>query len=142
EQRRAARAAARPGPPGLLPKAAGHGTTIRGAVRGDGSQVRLLLVFDVTTGTVRAQREADARTNEIPELAPPYRTWTALARGSPRMPAHAGGNRPSPGRGQARPLPDDHRACFTLVLLSVMACQTAQPGRVRPGYAGLCGVPG
>jgi hypothetical protein len=24
---------------------------------------------------------------------------------------------------------------------SVMACQTVQPGRIRPGYAGLCGAP-
>jgi predicted transposase YbfD/YdcC len=70
EQRRAARAAARPGPPDLLPQAAGDGKTVRGAVRGDGSQVHLLSVFDVTTGTVRAQREVDAKTNEIPELAP------------------------------------------------------------------------
>jgi predicted transposase YbfD/YdcC len=70
EQRRAARAAARPGPPGLLPQAAGDGKTVRGAVRGDGSQVHLLSVFDVATGTVRAQREVDAKTNEIPELAP------------------------------------------------------------------------
>jgi predicted transposase YbfD/YdcC len=70
EQRRAARAAAGPGPAGLLPQAAGDGKTVRGAVRPDGSQVHLLSVFDVATGTVRAQREVDAKTNEIPELAP------------------------------------------------------------------------
>jgi predicted transposase YbfD/YdcC len=70
EQRRAARAAARPGPAGLLPQAAGDGKTVRGAVRPDGSQVHLLSIFDVATGTVRAQREVDAKTNEIPELAP------------------------------------------------------------------------
>lgn len=69
EQRRAARAAAAPGAAGLLPQAAGDGKTVRGAVRGDGSQVHLLSVFDVATGTVRAQREVDAKTNEIPELA-------------------------------------------------------------------------
>jgi len=67
--------AAPPGQPphpaaGLLPQAAGDGKTVRGAVRGDGSQVHLLSVFDVATGTVRAQREVDAKTNEIPELAP------------------------------------------------------------------------
>jgi hypothetical protein len=45
---------------------------------------------------------------------------------------------PQPGRR----LRDDRRACFTLLLLSVMACQRVQPGRIRPGYAGLCGVPG
>ena len=70
EQRRAARAAAAPGAAGLLPQAAGDGKAVRGAVRGDGSQVHLLSVFDVATGTVRAQREVDAKTNEIPELAP------------------------------------------------------------------------
>lgn len=70
EQRRAGRAAAAPGAAGLLPQAAGDGKTVRGAVRGDGSQVHLLSVFDVATGTVRAQREVDAKTNEIPELAP------------------------------------------------------------------------
>jgi predicted transposase YbfD/YdcC len=70
EQRRAARAAAASGPAGLLPQSAADGKTVRGAVRGDGSQVHLLSVFDVATGCVRAQREVDAKTNEIPELAP------------------------------------------------------------------------
>jgi predicted transposase YbfD/YdcC len=70
EQRRAARAAASPGLPGLLEQAAADGKTVRGAVRPDGSQVHLLSVFDVGTGCVRAQREIDAKTNEIPELAP------------------------------------------------------------------------
>jgi len=69
EQRRAAAAAARPGPPGLLEQAAADGKTVRGAVRGDGSQVHLLSVLDVATGCVRAQREIGAKTNEIPELA-------------------------------------------------------------------------
>jgi predicted transposase YbfD/YdcC len=68
EQRRAA--AAKPGPPGLLEQAAADGKTVRGAVRPDGSQVHLLSVLDVGTGRVRAQREIDAKTNEIPELAP------------------------------------------------------------------------
>jgi predicted transposase YbfD/YdcC len=68
EQRRAARP--RPEPSGLLEQAAADGKTVRGAVRPDGSQVHLLSVFDVTTGTARAQREVDAKTNEIPELAP------------------------------------------------------------------------
>jgi len=68
EQRRAARA--RPDPPGLLGQTAADGKTVRGAVRPDGSQVHLLSVFDVATGCVRAQREIDAKTNEIPELAP------------------------------------------------------------------------
>lgn len=68
EQRRAARP--RPEPPGLLEQAAVYGKTVRGAVRPDGSQVHLLSVFDVTTGTARAQREVAAKTNETPELAP------------------------------------------------------------------------
>jgi len=68
EQRRAARA--KPAPPGLLEQAAADGKTVRGAVRPDGRQVHLLSVLDVATGCVRAQREIDARTNEIPELAP------------------------------------------------------------------------
>jgi hypothetical protein len=63
EQRRAAAAAARPGPPGLLGQAAADGKTVRGAVRPDGSQVHLLSVLDVATGCVRAQREIDAKTN-------------------------------------------------------------------------------
>lgn len=70
EQRRAARAAVSPGLPGLAEQAAADGKTVRGAVRPDGSQVHLLSLFDVTTGCVRAQREIDAKTNEIPELAP------------------------------------------------------------------------
>jgi hypothetical protein len=56
EQRRAARAAASSAA-GLLPQAAGDGKTVRSAVRGDGSRVHLLSVFDVATGTVHAQRE-------------------------------------------------------------------------------------
>jgi predicted transposase YbfD/YdcC len=66
EQRRAAKAG--PAPAGLLPQAAADGKTVRGAVRPDGSQVHLLSVFDVTAGHTRAQREVDAKTNEIPEL--------------------------------------------------------------------------
>jgi predicted transposase YbfD/YdcC len=68
EQRRAA--AAEQDPPGLLEHAAADGKTVRGAVRPDGSQVHLLSVLDTATGRVRAQREIDAKTNEIPELAP------------------------------------------------------------------------
>ena len=71
EQRRAARAAAAGGARGgLLEQAAADGKTVRGAVRPDGSRVHLLSVFGVRTGCVRAQREIDAKTNEIQELAP------------------------------------------------------------------------
>jgi hypothetical protein len=70
EQRRAARAVAAGGAPGgLLEQAAADGKTVRGAVRPDGSRVHLLSVFGVRTGCVRAQREVDAKTSEIPELA-------------------------------------------------------------------------
>jgi hypothetical protein len=52
------------GGPGRAP----DGKTMRGAIRPDGSQVHLLSVLDVTAGHTRAQREVDAKTNEIPEL--------------------------------------------------------------------------
>ncbi len=74
EQRRAAKAG--PAPAGLLPQAAADGKTVRGAVRADGSQVHLLSVFDVTVGHTRAQREVDAKTNEIPELEHVTAGWT------------------------------------------------------------------
>jgi predicted transposase YbfD/YdcC len=70
EQRRAAAAAREPAVPGLLPQAAADGKTARGAVRPDGSQVHLLSAFHVTEGRTMAQREVDAKTNEIPELVP------------------------------------------------------------------------
>jgi hypothetical protein len=50
--------------------------------------------------------------------------------------------RPIPGDPAAGALPHYSRACFTLLLLLVMACQRVQPGRVRPGYGALCGVRG
>jgi hypothetical protein len=68
EQRRAG--AGKPAVPGLLEQAAADGKTVRGAVRPDGSQVHLLSVFHVTRARTLAQREADAKTSEIPELAP------------------------------------------------------------------------
>ncbi len=71
EQRRAAAVAREPAVPGLLPHAAADGKTARGAVRPDGSQVHLLSAFHVTEGRTMAQREVDAKTNEIPG-APPH----------------------------------------------------------------------
>src|SRR6476646_3918877 len=68
EQRRAG--AGKPAGPGLREQAAADGKTVRGAVRPDGSQVHLLSVFHVTRARTLAQREVDAKTNEIPELAP------------------------------------------------------------------------
>jgi hypothetical protein len=70
EQRRAAAAAREPAVPGLLPHAAADGKTARGAVRPDGSQVHLLSAYHVTEDRTMAQREVDAKTNEIPELLP------------------------------------------------------------------------
>jgi predicted transposase YbfD/YdcC len=70
EQRRAAAAAREPAVPGLLPQAAADGKTARGAVRPDGSQVHLLSAYHVTESRTMAQREVDAKTNEIPELVP------------------------------------------------------------------------
>ena len=70
EQRRAAAAARQPAVPGLLPHAAADGKTTRGAVRPDGSQVHLLSAFHVTESRTMAQREVDAKTNEIPGLIP------------------------------------------------------------------------
>jgi hypothetical protein len=72
EQRRAAAAAARPDPPGLLGQAAADGKTVRGAVRADGSQVHLLSVLDVATGCVRAQRRSMPRPTKS-------RNWPAIA---------------------------------------------------------------
>ena len=68
EQRRAAAAAREPAVPGLLPQAAADGKTARGAVCPDGSQVHLLSAYHVTEERTMAQREVDAKTNEIPEL--------------------------------------------------------------------------
>jgi len=70
EQRRAAAAAREPAVPGLLPQAAADGKTARGAVRPDGSQVHLLSAYHVTGSRTMAQREVDAKTNEIPGLLP------------------------------------------------------------------------
>jgi len=105
EQRRAA--AADPDLPGLLDQAAADGKTVRGAVRDDGSQVHLLSVFGVGTGRVRAQREIDAKTNEIPELAAAI-AYLDLAGAVVTLGAlHAQAETaPSPVRGQGRALPD------------------------------------
>jgi predicted transposase YbfD/YdcC len=47
---------------------AADGKVLRGARRPDGTQVTLLGTADHTTGTVIAQREIDAKSNETPEL--------------------------------------------------------------------------
>ena len=63
-------------------------------------------------------------------------------RGDLRCPPYRAGEPGLAGRPQESPLHRGRRACFTLLLLLVMACQRVQPGRVRPGYAALCGVLG
>ena len=70
EQRRAAAEARKPGITGLLPHAAADGKTARGAVRPDGTRVHLLSAYHVTERRTMAQREVDAKSNEIPELLP------------------------------------------------------------------------
>jgi predicted transposase YbfD/YdcC len=55
--------------PDLPPGYAADGKVARGAVRPDGSQVHLLAVMSHRHGTVAAQVEIGAKTNEIPELA-------------------------------------------------------------------------
>jgi predicted transposase YbfD/YdcC len=69
EARRARTAAARTTPQGAgKPKAyAADGKRLAGARRPDGSHVNLLQIVDHATGTTRAQREINAKTNEIPE---------------------------------------------------------------------------
>ena len=46
------------------------GKTVRGARRGDGSQVHLLSALDTSTGIVLAQVTVSAKSNEIPAFAP------------------------------------------------------------------------
>ena len=66
----------------------------------------------------------------------------AHGRGHHRRPdAYAAETCPADRR-QGRAVRVHDRACFTLLLLFVMACQRVQPGRIRPGYAVLCGVLG
>jgi predicted transposase YbfD/YdcC len=70
EQRRAAAEARKPAVPGMLAHVAADGKTARGAVRPDGSQVHLLSAFHVGEERTMAQREVDAKSNEIPEMIP------------------------------------------------------------------------
>ena len=119
------------------------GKTVRGAKDKDGKAPHLVAALAHGIGAVLGQVAVDAKSNEIPavrellkafaDLAGTVVTIDAMHTQRDTAQAH-----PRPGRR----LRDDRRACFTLLLLSVMACQTVQPGRVRPGYGALCGVRG
>ena len=115
------------------------------AKAGGQKKVHLLAAVTHVPGLVIAQDKVakSGKANEIshfkPLLAPlpPGRCPDNGGR-------HAGeqGQRPVPAEGQEGALPVARRACFTLLLLLVMACQRVQPGRVRPGCGALCGVRG
>ena len=85
----------------------------------------------------RRQAQRDQPFHRAPGTGGPGRR-----RGHLRRPPHGPGEPGLAGHGQESPLHRDRRACFTLLLLLVMACQRVQPGRVRPGYGVLCGVRG
>lgn len=59
-----------PAPEAGLAAIAVDGKTVRGARRGDGTQLHLLAAISHENALVLAQREVAAKTNEIPELAP------------------------------------------------------------------------
>ena len=127
---------------GRLRAIAVDGKTARGARRADGTRVHLLgaaehgghLLDHLEVG-VKAQRDQPFH-RAAGTFGPGRRC------GDLRRAAHGAGEPGLAGHGQESPLHRHRRACFTLLLLSVMACQRVQPGRIRPGYAGLCGVPG
>ena len=119
------------------------GKTVRGAKDKDGKAPHLVAALAHGIGAVLGQVAVDEKSNEIPAVRDLLKAFADLAGAvyHDRRNAHAERHRaghPRPGRG----LRDDRRACFTLLLLSVMACQRVQPGRIRPGYAGLCGARG
>ena len=130
----------------LLTAIAIDGKWLRGI--GDGQQVKLFAAMLHEEKVIIAQHAIPEGTNEITQVKELLDAVDLDERGRhrrrrPRPARHRGlhrgaGRRRRPGRG----LLPARRACFTLLLLLVMACQTVQPGRVRPGYAGLCGVRG
>ena len=117
----------------------------KGAKAGGNKKVHLLAAVTHTPGIVIAQDKVakSGKANEIthfrPLLAPLPLDGAVVT--SDAMQANRDNAAISP-HDQERALPVAHRACFTLLLLSVMACQRVQPGRIRPGYGALCGVRG
>ena len=118
------------------------GKTSRGSPprrRHPGSSPRRRRARRAASGSPRGRRQAqrDQPLHRAPGTAGPGRR-----RGDLRRPPHGPGEPGLAGQEQEGSLHRHRRACFTLLLLSVMACQTVQPGRVRPGYGALCGVRG
>ncbi len=127
---------------GRLRAVAVDGKTSRGARRADGTRVHLLGVAG-HGGRLLDHLEVDVKHNEtshFTELLEPLDLAGAVVTFDALHTVRANLNWLA--RDKNAPLHRHRRACFTLLLLSVMACQTVQPGRIRPGYAGLCGVPG
>jgi hypothetical protein len=114
------------------------GKTARGARQADGIRVHLLgaaehLLDHLEVGVKHNE------TSHFTELLEPLGLAGAVVTSDASCRAGEPG---LAGEGQESPLRRDRRACFTLLLLLVMACQRVQPGRVRPGYGALCGVLG
>ena len=118
------------------------GKTVRGARNKDGKAPHLVAALAHGIGAVLGQAAVDEKSNEIPAVRDLLSVHQPrLRRYHDRCNAYTARHRaghPRPGRR----LCDDRRACFTLLLLLVMACQRVQRGRVRPGYGALCGVRG
>ena len=118
------------------------GKTSRGARRADGTRVHLLGVAE-HGGHLLDHLEVDVKHNEtshFTELLEPLDLDGAVVTSDALHTVRA--NLDWLVSGQESPLHRRRRACFTLLLLLVMACQRVQPGRVRPGYGALCGVLG
>ncbi len=129
--------------PGARRMIAVDGKTLRGSGTAGPPAPHLLAALDHGRGVVPGQVDVQPKTNEIPMFATLLDgvdlAGAVVTADAPARPARP---RRVPGRPARRALPDHGRACFTLLLLLVMACQRVQPGRVRPGYGVLCGVRG
>ena len=119
------------------------GKTVRGAKNKTGKAPHLVAALAHGIGAVLGQVAVDEKSNEIPAVRELLKAFTDLAGAVITIDAmHTQTDTAQVILGRRRRLRDDRRACFTLLLLLVMACQRVQPGRVRPGYGALCGVRG
>ena len=119
------------------------GKTVRGARDKEGKAPHLVAALAHGIGAVLGQVAVNAKSNEIPAVRDLLKAFTDLAGAVITIDAmHTQSDTAQVITGLAGGLHDDSRACFTLLLLLVMACQRVQPGRVRPGYGVLCGVRG